>query len=116
EENAVLMIESNLVVFQKIVAVLVADRDAKPTIVLQNVFLKQPVPNTPAEIESVLAVAAGNALADHRPLRAAPGVKAKPGVVLAHAVLHQHIVGLLETDVVAVVIPHHAILDYRAKA
>ena len=116
EVNAVRMVESNLVVFQKIVAVLVADRDAKPTIVLQNVLLKQPVPNTPAEVESVLAVAAGDTPADHRPLRAAPGMEAQPGVVLAHAVLHQHIVGLLETDAVAVVVPHHAILDHRAKA
>ena len=30
--------------------------------------------------------------------------------------LHQHIVGLLETDAVAVEVPHHAILDDRAKA
>src|SRR5439155_25895766 len=116
EVHAVLMIRANLVVFQKIVAVLVADRDAKPTIVLQNVLLKQPVPNTPAQVESVLTVAAGNALADHRPLRADPRMEAHPGVVLAHAVPHQHIVGLLETDAVAVEVPHHAILDDRAKA
>src|SRR5207244_5694143 len=40
----------------------------------------------------------------------------QPRVVLAHAILHQDIVGLLETDAVAVVVPHHAILDDRAKA
>src|SRR5438477_9755189 len=40
----------------------------------------------------------------------------QPRVVLAHAILHDDIVGLLETDAVAVVVPHHAILDDRAKA
>src|SRR2546421_12837488 len=37
-------------------------------------------------------------------------------VVLAHAILQEDIVGLLETDAVAVVVPHHAILDDRAEA
>ena len=68
EKDAVLTVEPHLVVFQKIVRVLVANRDPEAPVVLQSVLLKQPVPDTPAEVESILTVAPGNAFADHGPL------------------------------------------------
>ena len=116
EEDAVLMIGADLVFAQQIIGVLVADGIAEAPIVLQNVLLEQPVLHAPAEEESVLAVAPRGAVANDGALRAAAGMEAQPGVVLAHAVLHEHVVGLLEADAVAVIVPHRAIFDDGAKA
>ena len=68
EKDAVLTIEPHLVIFQKIVRVLVADRDPETPVVLQGVLLKQPVSDPPAEVKSILPIAPGNAFADHGPL------------------------------------------------
>src|SRR5437660_9927766 len=43
-------------------------------------------------------------------------MQTQPDVVFAHAALHQDIVGLLETDAIAVVVSHYAILDDRPEA
>ena len=43
-------------------------------------------------------------------------MQAEAGVVLAHATAHEHIVGLLKADAVAVVISDRAILHDRAEA
>src|SRR5437867_3853586 len=72
--------------------------------------------DTPAQEKSVLAIAPGDALPDDGPLGTAARMDAQAGVVLAHAAFDQDIVGLLEAEAVAVVVPHQAILDHRAKA
>src|SRR5881394_955404 len=69
EVNAVLIIGANLVFLQEVVAVFVADGNAVPPVVLQNILLKQPVPDPPTQIKSILPIAPGNALADNRALR-----------------------------------------------
>ena len=116
EEDSVLLVEPNLVVLQKIVRILVSNRDAEPPVVLQKVFLKQPVPDAPTQIQSILTIAPGDTFADHRPLRTAARMEAQTGVVFAHAALNEDIVGLLEADAVAVVVPHDAILNNGAEA
>src|SRR5207247_4033982 len=76
----------------------------------------QPVPDTPTQIQSILPIAPGDTFADHRPLRTAARMEAQTGVVFAHAALDEDIVGLLEADSVAVVVPHDAIFDGGSKA
>src|SRR5947208_2692832 len=102
EEDSVLLVEPNLVVLQKIVRILVSNRDAEPSVVLQKVFLKQPVPDTPTQIQSILPIAPGDTFEDHRPLRTAALMEAQTGVVFAHAALNEDIVGLLQADAAAV--------------
>src|SRR6185295_362565 len=101
EEDAVFVIPAHFVLLKQIVRVLVSDGNAEAPVVLEDVFLEQPVPDAPAKEESVLAVAPGDAFPDHGPLRTASRMEPKPRVVLAHATLHEHVVGLLEADAVA---------------
>src|SRR5260221_2106147 len=113
EVHSVLFVRSNLILLQKIVGILVPDGNAETAIILQDVLLKQPVPDPPAEEQAVLPVAAGDTLADHGPLRTAAPMQAQPCVVLADTALHEHIVRLLKADAVAAGIAHYAVLDHR---
>ena len=52
-----------------------------------------------------------HAVTNDGPLRATARMQPEVGVVLADAVRDRHVVGLLEADAVAVVVPHDAALD-----
>src|SRR6185437_8819097 len=116
EKNAVLPIREDLILLQNIVRVFVSDGDAEPAVVLENVSFKQTVLHAPAQIQSVFAVAACDTFPDDGSLRAAAGMETQSRIVLADAVLNDHVVRLLKADSVAVIILHHAILNDGAEA
>ena len=115
EEHAVLLVLPDGVVAEEVVGVLVADGDAELAVLLQEVLLEQAVTDPPAEEQAIRPVAAGHAVADRRPLRAAARMKPEDGVVLRDAVCDGDVVGLLEADAVAVVVPHDAAADDGAE-
>src|SRR5712691_5535763 len=116
EINPILLVAPHLIEPQQIVGVLVPDGDAVTAVAFEHVLLKHAVPDPPAQRQPVLAVVARRATAHQGPLRTAARMDAERSVVLAHAVLHDHIVGLLEADAVAVVVAHAAVADDRAEA
>ena len=109
-------VADDLVAAQEVVGVLVADRDAEPAVVLQAVALEHAVADAPAQEQAVGAVAPGDAVPHDGALRAAAGVEAEVGVVLADAVDDRHVVRLLEADPVAVVVPHDAAPDRSCRS
>src|SRR5262245_8199478 len=116
EIDAVLFVRADDVFAQKIVAVLVADGNAEPSVVLEQILLEQPVTDAPAEEQSVLAIAARGAVAHHRTLRTASRVKAQSRGVFARAAPHGHVVGLLKADAVAVKVSRRPVLNQGAEA
>src|SRR5262249_30434139 len=115
EKDAVLGIAADLVLLNKIIGILVTDRDSVTAIIFQDVFFEQSVPHAPAEEQPVLAVSAGDTAANDRPLRTTAGMHSKPGVSLTGAIFYQHVVGLLKTDAVSIEITNDAIPNNCAK-
>src|SRR5262245_36171033 len=74
------------------------------------------MPHAPAKEQAVFTVSPRNALPHDGPLRTAAGMNAERRVVFTHTAPDLHIVRLLETDAVAIVIPHDTILDHCAEA
>src|SRR3989442_14848995 len=106
-----------IVVFVKDVGdVFLPEGERAPLCFLKDFFHKRRVRDPTAQIQSILPIASGDAFADHRPLRTAARMEAQTGVVFAHTALNEDIVGLLEADAVAVVVPHGAILNDGAEA
>src|SRR5713226_8351370 len=115
EINPILLVAPHLIEPQQVVGVLVPDGDAVAAVAFEHVLLEHAVPHAPTKKQAVLAIVARRATAHEGPLRTAARMDAERSVVLAHAVLHDHVVGLLEADAVAVVVAHAAMADDRAE-
>src|SRR5262249_76632 len=100
---------------EEVVRVLMPDGDPEPAVLLQAVTLEQAVADTPAEEEPVGPVATGQAVPHDGSLRAAAWMQPQVGVVLADTPGDRPVVGLLEADPVAMVVPHDAVLDHHAE-
>ncbi len=103
EQHADLAAAQDRVLPDEVVGVAVADGNARRAAVLDQVLLRQAVPDAPAK-EEADGVALQPVGPDDRPLRPGAGVQAEPGVVVAVAVLDPHVVADLPADAVAVVV------------
>ncbi len=93
-----------------------SDGDAESTVAFKDVIFKQPVPNPPAQKQTIGSITAGDTLADERALRPAAGMDSKISVVFTDAINDTDIVRLLETDSIPVVIADHAVLNDGPKS
>src|SRR5581483_9964676 len=106
----------HLIVLHKIVGVFMADGNAVAAIVFENVFFKQTMAHAPAQEQTILTVIPRQATSHDWPLGPAARMHPQSAVILADTILNQHVVGLLETDPVAIEIPHYATPNYCAEA
>jgi len=113
EKDAVLAVRSYNIPAKKIVGIFVPDGNSELPVLFENVVGKQPVPYPPAQKQAVGPIAAGNTIAHARTLGAASRVYAKVAVTLTNTTGDRNIIGLLETDPVAVVVSDHAVLNHR---
>jgi len=64
EKNSVPMVQTDKVATKQIVGIFVPDGNAESTVPFQNIVFKQPVPDPPAQKQTVGSITAGDTLAD----------------------------------------------------
>ena len=111
EKDAGLAVADNGVVAEKVVAVLVPDRDAVALVAAEFVLLEDAVLDPPTDVEPVLIVVEGAVAAHDGVLRAAARVEAEPAVLFNQAIFNRHVLGYLETDAVSLVVADHTVAN-----
>src|SRR5262249_27794435 len=114
KEDAGLLAGLNSVRRDQIVGIAMTNRDAQ-AIAHNAVLLRQTIFDTPAK-EDADVVSAQCVVADDGALRAGARMQAQPCVVLADAVLNDHIMANLPTDAVAVIVACSHVIYVNAVA
>ena len=113
EEHTTLGIIQDVILLNQLIGMHVTDGDPEPSVPLQAVSLKEPVPDSPAKEETVLAIPSRRRPKNLGPLRTTSRMNAQVAVADTGAVSDGDIIGLLKTDPITVVILDHAVFNDR---